>query len=102
MMLLHLLREKMLLPREWTRTKLLLNMKIIIWIRVIPKDNFTISHLFRDILKTLTMSIMSYNGGAVLAMTGEECVAVCSDLRFGRELQTISTDFPKVGRSGCV
>merc|ERR1719508_682820 len=42
------------------------------------------------------MSIMSYNGGAVLAMSGDQCVAVCSDLRFGRELQTISTDFPKV------
>ena len=42
------------------------------------------------------MSIMSYNGGAVLAMSGDHCVAVCSDLRFGRELQTISTDFTKV------
>ena len=29
-------------------------------------------------------------------MSGDQCVAVCSDLRFGRELQTISTDFPKV------
>ena len=65
------------------------------------------------------MSILSYNGGAVVsskkrntrqarersglklmspkvAMTGDECVAVCSDLRYGRELQTIATDFPKV------
>ena len=42
------------------------------------------------------MSIMSYNGGAVLAMSGDHCVAICSDLRFGRELQTISTDFTKV------
>ena len=31
-----------------------------------------------------------------VAMTGDECVAVCSDLRYGRELQTIATDFPKV------
>ena len=31
-------------------------------------------------------------------MTGEECVAECSDLRYGRELQTIATDFPKVSR----
>lgn len=30
-------------------------------------------------------------------MTGDQCVAVCSDLRYGRELQTISTDFTKVG-----
>ena len=43
------------------------------------------------------MSILGYNGGAVLAMTGDQCVAVCSDLRYGRELQTISTDFTKVG-----
>ena len=50
-MLLHLLREKMLLPREWTLTKLLLlNMKILIWIRVIPKDNFTIP-IFSEIPK---------------------------------------------------
>merc|ERR1719348_510335 len=28
-------------------------------------------------------------------MTGKDCVAICSDLRFGRELQTIATDFPK-------
>ena len=31
-----------------------------------------------------------------VAMTGDECVAVCSVLRYGRELQTIATDFPKV------
>jgi len=42
------------------------------------------------------MSILSYNGGAVVAMAGEKCVAIASDLRYGRELQTISTDFPKV------
>lgn len=41
------------------------------------------------------MSILSYNGGAVVAMAGEKCVAIASDLRYGRELQTISTDFPK-------
>ena len=41
------------------------------------------------------MSIMSYNGGAVIAMSGEKCVAIASDLRYGRELQTIATDFPK-------
>ena len=32
-------------------------------------------------------------------MTGDECVAVCSDLRYGRELQTIATDFPKVNNN---
>ena len=39
------------------------------------------------------LSLTSY---VKVAMTGEECVAVCSDLRYGRELQTIATDFPKV------
>ena len=48
------------------------------------------------------MSIMSYNGGAVLAMSGDHCVAICSDLRFGRELQTIATDFPKVNSQLCI
>jgi len=42
------------------------------------------------------MSIMSYNGGAVVAMTGDKCVAIASDLRFGQQLSTISCDFPKV------
>eukprot|EP00088_Acartia_fossae_P032089 TRINITY_DN3289_c0_g1_i1.p1 TRINITY_DN3289_c0_g1~~TRINITY_DN3289_c0_g1_i1.p1 ORF type:complete len:206 (+),score=52.66 TRINITY_DN3289_c0_g1_i1:39-656(+) len=42
------------------------------------------------------MSILGYNGGAVVAMTGDKCVAIASDLRFGQQLSTISTDFPKV------
>jgi len=42
------------------------------------------------------MSIMDYNGGAVLAMTGHKCVAVASDLRFGQQLSTIACNFPKV------
>ena len=39
---------------------------------------------------------MSYNGGAVIAMKGKDCVAIASDLRYGVELRTITTDFPKV------
>ena len=42
------------------------------------------------------MSILSYNGGAVVAMKGKNCVALASDLRYGVELRTITTDFPKV------
>ncbi|CAH8448547.1 unnamed protein product [Dicrocoelium dendriticum] len=42
------------------------------------------------------MSILSYNGSAVIGMAGEGCVAIASDLRFGVNLQTISTDFTKV------
>ena len=42
------------------------------------------------------MSIMSINGSAILAMKGRDCVAIASDLRYGEELRTITTDFPKV------
>jgi len=42
------------------------------------------------------MSIMSYNGGAVIAMKGKNCVAIASDLRFGIQAQTVSMDFEKV------
>lgn len=42
------------------------------------------------------MSILEYNGGAVLAMVGKNCVAIASDTRFGVQAQTIATDLPKV------
>lgn len=44
------------------------------------------------------MSIFEYNGAAVVAMAGKNCVAIGSDLRFGVQLQTITTDCPKVFR----
>ena len=53
---------------------------------------------FRETVIQLKMSILSYNGGAVLAMSGDNCVAIASDLRLGRELITIATDFPKVSQ----
>mmetsp|Transcript_72526 Transcript_72526/g.170564 ORF Transcript_72526/g.170564 Transcript_72526/m.170564 type:complete len:205 (-) Transcript_72526:1039-1653(-) len=42
------------------------------------------------------MSIMSYNGAAILAMQGKDCVAIASDNRFGVQLQTLSTDCKKI------
>eukprot|EP01087_Luapelamoeba_hula_P003258 TRINITY_DN13061_c0_g1_i1.p1 TRINITY_DN13061_c0_g1~~TRINITY_DN13061_c0_g1_i1.p1 ORF type:complete len:206 (-),score=22.98 TRINITY_DN13061_c0_g1_i1:86-703(-) len=42
------------------------------------------------------MSIMEYNGGAVIAMTGKNCVAIASDTRFGIQNQTLACDLPKV------
>lgn len=42
------------------------------------------------------MSIMDYNGSAILAMAGKDCVAIAADRRLGIQLQTISTDFTKV------
>ena len=41
-------------------------------------------------------SILEYNGGAVLAMTGKNCVAIASDTRFGIRAQTVACDCPKV------
>nr|CAG4652126.1 EOG090X0CE5 [Triops cancriformis] len=46
------------------------------------------------------MSIMSYNGGCVLAMKGKGCVAIAADRRLGVQLQTVSTDFQKVFEMG--
>lgn len=42
------------------------------------------------------MSILQYNGGAVIAMAGKNCVAICGDLRLGAQAQTIAMDFEKV------
>ncbi|XP_013379566.1 proteasome subunit beta type-3 [Lingula anatina] len=46
------------------------------------------------------MSIMSYNGAAIMAMTGKDCVAIASDLRFGIQAQTVSMNFQKVFEMG--
>eukprot|EP01119_Soliformovum_irregulare_P005326 TRINITY_DN1709_c0_g1_i1.p1 TRINITY_DN1709_c0_g1~~TRINITY_DN1709_c0_g1_i1.p1 ORF type:complete len:207 (+),score=46.51 TRINITY_DN1709_c0_g1_i1:58-678(+) len=42
------------------------------------------------------MSILEYNGGAVVAMVGKDCVGIASDLRFGIQAQTISGTQPKI------
>jgi 20S proteasome subunit beta 3 len=42
------------------------------------------------------MSIFEYNGSAIIAMAGKDCVAIGSDLRFGVQLQTMTTDYKKV------
>ncbi|MDP2437445.1 MAG: proteasome subunit beta type-3 [archaeon] len=42
------------------------------------------------------MSILEYNGGSVIAMVGDGCVAIASDLRFGIQAQTVSNNFSKV------
>lgn len=39
---------------------------------------------------------MEYNGGAVVAMKGDKCVAIASDKRFGMQALTLSMEFPKV------
>lgn len=42
------------------------------------------------------MSIDEYNGSALVAMVGKECVAIGCDLRLGVQLQTLATDYKKV------
>lgn len=39
---------------------------------------------------------MEYNGGAVVAMRGKNCVAIASDKRLGQQFLTLSTEFPKI------
>lgn len=42
--------------------------------------------------------IFEYNGSAIVAMAGADCVAIASDLRLGVQFQTLATDHPKVHR----
>lgn len=42
------------------------------------------------------MSISEYNGSAIVAMAGKNCVAIGSDLRLGVQLQTNATDHKKI------
>lgn len=44
------------------------------------------------------MSIFEYNGSAVVAIKGENCVAIAADTRLGRQQLTISTRFQKIFR----
>ena len=46
------------------------------------------------------MSIMSYNGGAVMTMKGKNCVAIAADRRFGIQAQMVTTDFQKIFSMG--
>eukprot|EP00569_Conticribra_weissflogii_P006217 CAMPEP_0171338864 /NCGR_PEP_ID=MMETSP0878-20121228/7587_1 /TAXON_ID=67004 /ORGANISM="Thalassiosira weissflogii, Strain CCMP1336" /LENGTH=234 /DNA_ID=CAMNT_0011840691 /DNA_START=206 /DNA_END=909 /DNA_ORIENTATION=- len=42
------------------------------------------------------MSILEYNGAAVIAMAGKDCVGIASDNRLGIQYQTVAMDFKKV------
>jgi len=46
------------------------------------------------------MSIMEYNGSAIVAMAGKNCVAIAADRRFGIQGQTVGTDFQKLFEMG--
>ncbi|CAG8650037.1 17861_t:CDS:2 [Acaulospora morrowiae] len=42
------------------------------------------------------MSALEYNGGAIVAMAGKNCVAIAADKRLGVQLMTVSMDFQKI------
>lgn len=73
-------------------------------------SKFTVSFLLRKIehlffIYVITcfvifQSILAYNGGAVVAMKGKDCVAIATDKRYGIQAQTVSTNFPKVYQMG--
>lgn len=42
------------------------------------------------------MSILEYNGAAMIAMVGKDCVGIAADRRLGIQAQSVSTDFIKV------
>lgn len=42
------------------------------------------------------MSILAYNGAAIIGMAGKNCVAIASDTRLGVQQQTVACDFQKV------
>jgi 20S proteasome subunit beta 3 len=39
---------------------------------------------------------MEYNGSAIMAMVGKNCVAIASDKRFGVQALTLSTEYQKI------
>lgn len=43
---------------------------------------------------------MEYNGAAMVAMTGKNCVAIAADRRLGSQAQTVSCDFQKLYQMG--
>jgi 20S proteasome subunit beta 3 len=42
------------------------------------------------------MSILEYNGAAIIAMSGKDCVGIASDNRLGISYQTVAMDFKKI------
>eukprot|EP00127_Corallochytrium_limacisporum_P004177 Clim_evm122s157 gene=Clim_evmTU122s157 len=46
------------------------------------------------------MSIMQYNGAAIVAMVGKDCVAIAADRRLGQQAMTVSCDFKKIFQMG--
>lgn len=52
--------------------------------------------VFCSLLFVSKMSILEYNGSAIIAMCGKNCIGIASDTRLGAQAQTTATDFEKV------
>jgi len=48
------------------------------------------------IIIIIMQSILEYNGAAIIAMAGKNCVGIAADTRLGVQAQTVATDFKKV------
>lgn len=57
-------------------------------------------HMLFSLDLVFWQSILEYNGAAILAMTGKNCVGICSDSRLGNQAQTVATDFEKIFKMG--
>ena len=55
-----------------------------------------LSCLFTPVCYKLSQSIMEYNGAAIVAMLGKDCVAIAADRRLGIQAQTVSLNFQKI------
>merc|ERR1712146_704655 len=42
------------------------------------------------------MSILEYNGAAIIGMVGKDCVGIASDSRYGIQQMTVGTNMQKV------
>lgn len=47
------------------------------------------------------MSIMSYNGGIIIAMKGKDCVAIAADKRLGVKFTTLGMNLQKIFGMNC-
>ncbi len=58
-------------------------------------DLLLLRMLYTDV-RAMLLQIFEYNGAAIVAMAGKDCIAIGSDLRFGVQFQTLATDYKKV------
>ena len=58
--------------------------------------NRTTNNNIHSFIHSFIMSILAYNGAAMIAMAGKDCVGIAADRRLGVQLQTIACDFQKV------